>query len=237
MIATVYDQNRQEIPIEQMSQFVLDATVDGEDHRFFEHGGVDIQSVVRAAVGNVVAGDITSGSSTLTMQLVKNINVQQALQEETEADREAAYAEATASSFDRKLKEMKLAIGLEKRYTKDEILAAYLNTVFFADNTYGIQAAAQRYFSVNAKDHTLAQAASLVAIVQYPNERGLDNPENYAANTDRRDYILGAMLNEGDITQEQYDEAKATVVDDSVHPPRGDRQRLPQRAGLREVVL
>ena len=63
---------------------------------------------------------------------------------------------------------MKLAIGLEKRYTKDEILTAYLNIAFFADNTYGIQAAAQRYFSVNAKDLTLAQAASLIAIVQYP---------------------------------------------------------------------
>ena len=76
------------------------------------------RSVARAAVDNFVAGGITSGSSTLTMQLVKNINVQQALNEETEADRKAAYAEATATSFDRKLKEMKLAIGLEKRYTK-----------------------------------------------------------------------------------------------------------------------
>jgi membrane peptidoglycan carboxypeptidase len=218
-VATIYDQDRQEIPIDQMSQFVLDATVDGEDRRFFEHGGVDVASVVRAAVGNVVAGDITSGSSTLTMQLVKNINVQQALEEATEADREAAYAEATDPSFERKLKEMKLAIGLEKRYTKNEILAAYLNTVFYADNTYGIEAAAQRYYSVSAKDLTLAQAASLVAIVQYPNLRGLDNPENYAANQDRRDYILGQMLDAGDVTQAQYDEAVAIDVSDETLKP------------------
>ncbi len=214
-IATIYDQNRLEVPIEEMSPFLLDATVDGEDHRFFEHGGVDLASVVRAAVGNVVAGGITSGSSTLTMQLVKNINVQQALQEETEADREAAYAEATATSFDRKLKEMKLAIGLEKRYTKDEILAAYLNTVFFADNTYGIEAAAQRYFGVSAKDVTLAQATSLIAIVQYPNLRGLDNPENFSANEDRREYILGQMLAEEHITRAEYDEAMETPVDEA----------------------
>ena len=221
-----------------MSQFLLDATVDGEDHRFFEHGGVDLASVVRAAVGNVVAGGITSGSSTLTMQLVKNINVQQALLEETEADREAAYAEATATSFDRKLKEMKLAIGLEKRYTKNEILAAYLNTVFFADNTYGIQAAAQRYFGVSAKDLTLAQATSLIAIVQYPNLRGLDNPENFAANEDRREYILGQMLAEDHITRAEYDEAIATPVDEAfVASGVAVGERLPQRALPGSVVL
>ncbi len=150
-VATVYDQNRLEVPIDEMSEFVLDATIDGEDHRFYEHGGVDLTSVIRAALDNVAAGGITSGSSTLTMQLVKNINVQQALKEETQADREAAYAEATASTFDRKLAEMKFAIGLEKRYTKQQILVAYLNSVFFADNTYGIEAAAQRYFGVHAE--------------------------------------------------------------------------------------
>ena len=114
---------------------------------------------------------------------MKNIFVQKALEEPTEAEREAAFEEATAPDFDRKLKEMKLAIGLEKRYTKNEILNAYLNIAGFGDNTYGIQAAAQHYYSVNAKDLTLAQAASLIAIVQYPGERGLDNPENYAGAT------------------------------------------------------
>ena len=153
-----------------------------------------MQSVIRAALGNLMADDIESGSSTLTMQLVKNIFVQKALEEPTEAERDAAFEAATAPDFDRKLKEMKLAIGLEKRYTKNEILNAYLNIAFFGDNTYGIQAAAQRYYSVNAKDLTLAQAASLIAIVQYPNQRGLDDPENYAANQERRDDILDAML-------------------------------------------
>ena len=83
LIATIYDQNRQEVPYDQISQYALDATVDGEDARFFEHGGVDVASVIRAAVGNVVSSDIESGASTLSMQLVKNIFVQKALEEPT----------------------------------------------------------------------------------------------------------------------------------------------------------
>jgi len=218
-IATIYDQNRQEVPYDQISQFALDAAVAGEDRRFFEHGGVDVASVVRAAIGNVVSSDIESGASTLSMQLVKQINVQQALEEPTEEARKAAYAEATATSFDRKLREMKLAIGLEKRYTKKEILTAYLNIAFFGSNTYGIQAAAQRYYSVDAKDLTLPQAASLIAIVQYPALRSLDDPENFPANEDRRDVILFSMLDVGDITQREYDDAYNTPVDETTLVP------------------
>lgn len=219
LIATVYDQNRQEVPYDQISKFALDATVDGEDARFFEHGGVDVASVVRAAVGNVIGGDIDSGASTLSMQLVKNIFVQQALELDTQEARDAAYKKATATSFDRKLKEMKLAIGLEKKYTKKEILTAYLNIANFGNATYGIQAAAQRYYSVDAKDLTLSQAASLIAIVQYPNQRNLGDPENYEANTIRRDFILDRMLAAGDITQAEHDEAIATPVDDTTIKP------------------
>lgn len=214
-IATVYNQNRQEVPYDKISQFVLDATVDGEDSRFFEHGGVDIASVIRAGLGNVVGGDVSSGASTLSMQVVKNIYVQGALEEPTLEERDAAYAKATSPSFDRKLKEMKLAIGLEKRYTKKEILTAYLNISNFGNATYGIQAAAQRYFSVDAADLTISQAASLVAIVQYPNQRNLGDPENFAANEDRRDYILGAMLAAGHITEKEYQEAYDTPVDEA----------------------
>ncbi len=217
-IATIYDQNRQEVAYDQISQFALDAAVAGEDRRFWEHGGVDIPSVVRAAVGNAT-GSSSSGASTLSMQLVKNIYVQEALQQPTEELRQAEYDKATSVSFDRKLKEMKLAIGLEKAYTKKEILTAYLNIAFFGDNTYGIQSAAQRYYSIDAKDLTLPQAASLIAIVQFPNQRGLDNPDNYTANTDRRDVILYSMLDVGDITQSEYDEAIAVPVDDTTLLP------------------
>jgi membrane peptidoglycan carboxypeptidase len=221
-IAVIYNQNREEVPYEQISQYALDAAVDGEDRRFFEHGGVDVAGVVRAALGNVTSGDIESGASTLSMQVVKNTFIQQALELPTEEERDAAYEEATETSFDRKLKEMKLAIGLEKKYTKKEILVAYLNISNFGNATYGIQAAAQRYFNVNAADLNPAQAASLIAIVQYPNQRNLGDPENFEANETRRDYILQAMLDAGHLTQEEFDTAYNTPVDEayvSLQPP------------------
>ena len=117
-IAEVYWQDREEIPLEDMSPHVINAAVAGEDRRFYEHTGVDATSVVRAALGNILAGDIESGASTLTMQLVKNIFVQRSLYLPTEEERDEAYRQATAADFDRKLDEMKLAIGLEKRFTK-----------------------------------------------------------------------------------------------------------------------
>ena len=114
---------------------------------------------------------------------------------------------------------MKLAIGLEKSYTKKEILTAYLNIANFGNATYGIQAASQRYYSKNASDLALHEAASLVAIVQEPSLRDLGNPEHFDDNQKRRDVILGWMLSEGSITQEQYDEAIATPVDETTVRP------------------
>ncbi len=219
VIATIYDQNREEVTYEQISPHAVNATVAGEDRRFFEHGGVDIASVVRAAVTNFTSSQVESGASTLSMQLVKNIYVQLALEKDTPEEVKKAYEEATATSFDRKLKEMKLAIGLEKTYSKKEILTAYLNIAFFGDNTYGIESAAQRYYSVPAKDLNPAQAASLIAIVQYPNLRGLDKEENFAANKDRRDTILGNMRVEGMLTSAEYQDALNTPVDASTLVP------------------
>jgi len=213
-IATIYDQNRQEVSYDEISQFAIDAVVAGEDRRFYEHSGVDLQSIIRAAAGNAISSGIESGASTLTMQLIKNNFISAAESLPNEDDRKAEYEKAVAESYDRKLKEMKLAIGLEKRYTKKEILTAYLNIANFGNATYGIQAAAQRYYSVDAKDLSLEQAASLVAIVQKPSTRNLSDPENYAANQERRDVILFAMLDVGVITQEQYDEALAIPVDE-----------------------
>jgi len=213
--ATVYDQNREEVPYEEISQYVLDATVAGEDRRFYEHGGIDPQGIMRAVFDNLTSGGIESGASSLTQQLVKNTFVQEAYELPTEEERRAAYEAAVDTTFDRKIKEMKIAIGLEKKWTKKEILVGYLNVAYFGMQTYGIQAAAQRYFGVNAIDLTLPQAASLIAIVQYPEQRNLGYPENFAANQDRRDYILDMMAVEGYITAAERDEAQAVPVDEA----------------------
>jgi membrane peptidoglycan carboxypeptidase len=222
-IAEVYWQDREEIALEDMSPYLVAAAVAGEDRRFYDHTGVDVNSVVRAALGNVLSGDIESGASTLTMQLVKNTYIQRSQYLSTPEEQQAAYQEAIATSFQRKLNEMKLAIGIEKRYTKDEIVEAYLNITGFGGNTYGVQAAAQKYFGTTASDLTPAQAASLLAIVQYPSTRKLENPANYEANQARRDVILAAMFAEDYITEAQYRTAINTPVNSSfvnISPPR-----------------
>ncbi len=214
-IADVYWQNRQEVEWNDVSQYLKDAAVAGEDRRFFDHRGVDVQGIIRAAVGNVASGDITSGASTLTMQVIKNTYVQRAEALPTEDERMAAYAEATATSFERKFKEMKMALSLEKRYSKEQILLAYLNISNFGGNNYGVEAAAQMYFAKSAKDVTVAEAASLIAIVQYPESRNLSDPKLYAKNEARRDVILQAMFDEGYITKSQFTEAINTPVDEN----------------------
>lgn len=219
-IADVFDQNRDELSLDQMSDYLKYAAIAGEDRRFYDHGGVDVASVVRAAIGQAT-NTSTSGASTITMQLVKNIRVQEAFNETTGADgkpitdqqRKDDIDAAQAQDIGRKLQEMKYAIGLEKKYSKQAILAAYLNIVGMGGNTYGVQAAAQEYFSTSASNLTVAQAASLVAIVQNPYKNSLATSDGYAANQKRRDVILEAMHLEKYITDAQYTQALATKVD------------------------
>ena len=223
-IAEVYDQNREEVSMEEISPYIIGATIAGEDRRFYEHNGVDAQGIVRAALNNATSGDL-QGASTLTQQYIKNVCIQEAIVSsngDIEAER-AGIDECQLSTLERKLNEAKLAISLEKEYTKDEILVGYLNIAGFGGNTYGIQAAAQQYFSINAIDATPAQAASLVAIVQQPGARSLGTPDNYAANESRRNVILGFMLSEGFITQAEYDEAIAIPVDENFVQPSAPR--------------
>ncbi|WP_439688777.1 transglycosylase domain-containing protein [Curtobacterium sp. SP.BCp] len=215
--ATVYDQNRQELKYDQISDNLKNAAIDGEDKRFFEHGGVDMTSLVRAGVGSLAGGlGESGGGSTLTMQLVRNIKMQQALELPTEKERLKAYNEATETTIPRKLEEMKLAIGLAKKYSKKEILTGYLNIAYFGDQTYGVQAAAQHYFNKSATDLTPAEAASILAIVQSPNTRNLSTSKNYEANKARRDVILKSMYAQKHIDKEAFDKAIASNPKDYV---------------------
>ena len=226
-IATLYAENRNEVSWSKVANTVKNAAVDGEDRRFYTHGGIDPTGVVRALAVSAFGGSV-QGASTITQQLVKNLLIQKALQitvtptgkmtavqaaAKQTAEQRAGIKAAQAQSLDRKLKEMKLAISLEKKYTKKQILLEYLNIAPFGGTTYGIEAAAERYYSTTADKLTVAQAASLMAIVQEPSTRAPLNAAGYAANTQRRNVILQAELVAGDLTTAQYDEAKKTPVD------------------------
>ncbi|MDR6172243.1 MULTISPECIES: transglycosylase domain-containing protein [unclassified Curtobacterium] len=216
--ATVYDQNRQELKFDQISDQLKNAAIDGEDKRFYDHGGVDMTSLVRAGVGSLAGGlGESGGGSTLTMQLVRNIKMNQALELPTKEEQLKAYQEATETSIPRKLEEMKLAIGLAKKYTHKEILTGYLNIAYFGDQTYGVQAAAQHYYNKSATDLTPAEAASILAIVQSPNTRNLSNPKYYDANVARRNVILKSMYAQKHLTKAEYDEAVKSNPKDYVH--------------------
>ena len=211
--AQVYDQNRQEVAWDAVSPFAKDALVAAEDLRFYSHGGVDLAGIARAAVNNITGNDL-QGASSIEQQLVKQLAIQDAVATISDPKKlAAAKAKAQAKTLDRKLKEAKLAIGLEKNYTKHQILLAYLNIAGFGGNTYGIEAAAEQYYSTTAANLTLPQAASLIAVVQQPPLRNPGSAANWERNTSRRNVILATMLKEKMITDAQYAAAIATPVD------------------------
>ncbi len=221
-VATIFDENRQQVAWADISQAAKDAAVDGEDRRFYSHGGVDITGIIRAALSGIGAGGGGSqqGASTISQQLVKNLFIQQALQAPTLKEQNAQIKPADAFTLDRKLKEAKLAISLEKKYSKQTILLAYLNIAPFGGTTYGIEAAAQRYYGIDASKLTPVQSATLIAIVQNPNSKAPTGPAGYAANTPRRNDILGQMYAAKHITR-----PRSTPASRSSSRPRRSRTR------------
>ncbi|WP_210481442.1 transglycosylase domain-containing protein [Naasia sp. SYSU D00948] len=227
LLAQFYDQNRVEVPWESVSLYAKDALVAGEDPRFYDHGGIDLQGTIRAVINNALGRSVQGGSS-ITQQYVKNVNIQNFIRDaSTQEEIDAAFDKATEVSEARKLREMRYALELEKKYTKDQILLGYLNIVAFGGRVYGVEAASNYYFGVNARDMTLPQAASLMAIVNNPEKFRLDYPDSttngaangYAANKVRRDYILDKMLDEKMITQQEYEAAVAAPVEPRITQP------------------
>ncbi|UMG91850.1 transglycosylase domain-containing protein [Nocardioides sp. TF02-7] len=159
-----------------------------EDHRFYQHGALDVHGTVRALVRNAVSGGVVEGGSSITQQLVKQTLVHQ-------ADGPAERRAATQETFARKLRELTYAIGLEKRRSKDWILERYLNTVYFGDGAYGIQAAAEHYYGVDARSLDLNQAATLAGLVQNPT--AYDPTDHPARARARRDVVLDRMAELG----------------------------------------
>ncbi|MGI9116020.1 MAG: transglycosylase domain-containing protein [Gaiellales bacterium] len=186
------EENRQPVLSDQISPWMKQATVAIEDRRFYQHGGIDPQGIARALVSNLMAGHIVQGGSTLTQQLISQIYI------------------VKQRTFDRKIREALLAIQLEDRFTKDEILTAYLNTVFYGNNAYGVEAASQTYFAKPAKNLTIAQAALLSGLPQLPTM--YDPYHNPKAALKRRAEVLQAMRDTGVITAREQAAADATPL-------------------------
>ena len=199
------------LPIEdkQINQYMKDATVAIEDKDFFKHGGFDLRGIIRAGVNNAVGGNSTQGGSTITQQLVK-------LTQNWTRDR----------SYTRKAKELILSVELERTYSKDEILAGYLNTAPYGNVQYGVEAATRDYFQKAAKELTLDEAAFLAAIPKSPSFYSpygayykANQKESREALIGRQHYVLNLMFEQGKITAKQRDEAKKVDVLAKVKEP------------------
>jgi len=212
VLATIYEQNRIEVPLVDIAPVMRQAIVAVEDGRFYEHHGVDPRGVLRAFVGNAGgSGGVTQGGSTLTQQYVKNVFVESAA---TDADASAARAR----NLGRKLKEMRYAMALERQLTKDQILERYLNIAYFGAGAYGVEAAARRYFNKAAKNLTLVEAATLAGAVQQP--VAYDPLRNPNSSRNRRLQVLGRMVTMGYITRAEADQAGAIATKAFLHPSR-----------------
>src|SRR6266545_2370990 len=187
------ERNRQPVTLDGMSKWVREATVAVEDRSFYEHGGLDYEGIVRAAVKNLESGHVVQGGSTITQQLVRNLYI------------------GNERSLERKIKEACLARKVEKGHTKDWILTSYLNQVYFGNHAYGVEAAAQTYFSKPAKDLDLVEAALIAGMPQAPSQYDPFQRPNEAVR--RRNEVLGAMLSAHYIDRAQHDEAVASPLE------------------------
>lgn len=210
-LATLYYQNRVEIPLGEIAPIMRQAIISVEDSRFLQHHGFDFRGGMRALASNTSSGGVQEGASTLTMQYIKNVLV-------TEASNGAELEAARGRSATRKLREIRLALALEKRYSKAEILQRYLNIAYFGSGAYGVEAASRRYFSKPASELNLSEAATLAGIVQQPTAFDpLRNPELSAK---RRNVVLRRMADQGYITATQAEQASLTPMSSVLAPSR-----------------
>ncbi|GGR12735.1 transglycosylase domain-containing protein [Streptomyces roseolus] len=212
LIATVYSRDRKVVPLEKISPYMQKAIVAIEDARFYEHGAIDLKGVLRAINKNAQSGGVSEGASTLTQQYVKNVFVEEA------GDDPEKVAQATQQTIGRKVRELKYAIQVEEELGKKKILENYLNITFFGQQAYGIEAASQRYFSKPAAKLDLGEAAMMAGLVQSPSR--FDPINDLQEATKRRNIVLQRMTDVGDITQAEFEKAKATPIKLKVKTPR-----------------
>lgn len=190
--------NRVYTSIDNIPKYLQDGFVAVEDSRFWEHNGIDLKGIVRAAVVGITSGNFSEGASTITQQLIKNSVFPNFIQE------------TPWESIQRKIQEQYLAVQIEKQVDKKIILENYLNTINLGQNTLGVQAASKRYFGKDVSDLTLSECAVIASVTKSPTYYNpITNPE---ANAERREKVLGDMLDQGLISQEEFDEALADNV-------------------------
>ena len=172
------------IKIENLSKNTKNAFIAIEDRRFYSHNGVDFKRIVGATLENIKSMSFKEGASTITQQLIKNTHL------------------SSEKTVERKLKEIKLAINLERKYSKDQILEMYLNSIYFGRGAYGIEDASQTYFNKSASNLTLNESAMLAGIIKAPNTY---SPEtNYDLAIERKNLVLKVMKDCGFISQNEY---------------------------------
>ena len=195
LIASFYDENRVNVTLDQISKPMVQAIVAIEDYRFYEHGALDLKGTLRALITNQAADGNVQGGSSITQQMVKLTLVDMA------GDDVEARREATRSTYERKIRELRYAIAVEQNYTKDWILERYLNIAYFGDGAYGVQAAARHYFDKNASKLTVKEAATLAGLVKNP--VGYD-PTTYPDRAkSRRNVVLNRMAELNVITRQE----------------------------------
>jgi membrane peptidoglycan carboxypeptidase len=187
VIGTIFEgQNRKTASLSEMPPHLLDAVVAKEDERFREHGGVDLWGIMRALWVDIRAGEAVEGASTITQQYVRNAYLSQ------------------DSSITRKIKEALIAIEVERKQdSKDQIIADYLNTVYFGNNAYGVEAAAETYFNKSVEDLSIAESATLVGLLWSPSILGEDRDGAQY----QRDLVLTKMFDTGYVPSRDYNQA------------------------------
>ncbi|QMU74644.1 penicillin-binding protein [Streptacidiphilus sp. PB12-B1b] len=205
VIAKVFSEDRTSVPLSKIAPIMQNALIDIEDHRFYQHGAIDLEGTLRALLKNSSSGDVSQGGSTLTQQYVKNVFINNAGDANS-----AGFAEATRQTTGRKIQELRYAIKLEETLSKQQILDDYLNITYFGEGAYGIEAAAELYFSVHASQLSIPQAAMLAGLEQSPS--AYDPTVNPQAATQRRNTVLAAMATYGTITQAQAAKAEAAPL-------------------------
>lgn len=206
-LAYFFDENRVYVPLNEISPTMRQAQLAIEDHRFYEHGALDLKATLRALVSNISNGTTIQGGSSISQQYVKMVLVSEA----AARDDQAGIAKAQERSLTRKVTELRYAMAVEKQLTKDEILERYLNIAYYGNGAYGVEAAAQHFYDVSAKDLNLEQSAMLAGLVQNP---VATNPAQYPGiATERRNVVLNRMLELGWAETAAAEEAKNTDWD------------------------